>query len=310
MPKYEVRNAQFVGAEKQKKLPVTACCALSRQRALRCIGKAGLARRLRAEGVVVGQDAGGVAAGEKLRRRLAAHRDLLARLDHRLDPFQWDEPEATNQDVAQAKAIGAHGRTIGHGENVVRRYVERFGVREAQANERVGVANFVPDNARPRLAGARRIRAAQVLADLAALERDASPLARDYDRASTETASAAAAGTSTGAARSGGGHDRALGKWNASLQRLLLRGDVCLCGERVRGSTDAFGDPAERVRSFVPERIEVVRRARGETVYGERAVRNGSCGSVGAVDAEPAPGPGDAGRAGHVGERPRPRWRH
>ena len=80
------------------------------------------------------QHSGGVAAGVELMRRLAAYRDLLRLLDNGFDALERDAAEAADENAAQAEALGAHGRAVGQGEDVVRRHVERFVVGEAQAD--------------------------------------------------------------------------------------------------------------------------------------------------------------------------------
>src|SRR5580700_1126975 len=88
--------------------------------------------RSRAEGVVVRQHCGGVAAGEELLIRGAADRYFLAGFDDGLDAEQRDAAEAAYQNIAEAEALGAHGRTVGESEDVMRRDVECFGVGEMQ----------------------------------------------------------------------------------------------------------------------------------------------------------------------------------
>src|ERR1700747_1322563 len=103
---------------------------------------------------------------EELMLRPAAHRYFLPFLDDRLDPLERDAPEAARENVAEAETLGTHRRTVRKRENVVRRHVERFRIRKMQPDERIRVAHFEPQNARPRFA-ARARGAPQVLANLA-----------------------------------------------------------------------------------------------------------------------------------------------
>ena len=140
----------------------------------------------------MGEDCGGVVAGEEFVGRLAAHGDFSPRFDDRFDALQREAAEAADQNIAEAEALGAHGRAVGQREDVVRRDVERFAIRKMEADECVGVANFQARDARPGFS-VRVAWTAKVLAHLARFNLDDTALFRLNRRSGAQTASAASA---------------------------------------------------------------------------------------------------------------------
>jgi hypothetical protein len=104
------------------------------------------------------------------------------------------------------------GALFSERENVVWRDVERLGIREMQAEKRVGVTGFNAQDAGPAFASGQR-RAAQTLAKLTRLGCDGATLFRRHHTARSQTASATATRAAPGTA---GGGDRALRKRDVS----------------------------------------------------------------------------------------------
>ena len=244
--------------------------------------------------------------------RLAAHRHLLPFLNNRFDFLQRDSSEAAHQNIAQAQTFSAHRRSIGQGKNVVRRHIQRFVVRKMQPDERVRVAQFQALYASPRFS-ARMARTAQVLTHLAGFDLDDAPLFGLHHRSRAQATSAPSARTTAGSTAGRGCNHRALRKRNASLQRLLLRGNICfralgVC-RRAYASCDR-SHPRNREHHIVPVRIKIISGGGCEPGNAERAVRDCGRRAVGSRNCEPAPRPRNARSGGNVREHTRPRRRH
>lgn len=137
----------------------------------------------------------GVAPGEELLAWRAAYRDFPAVLDDRFDSLHRDTTKPPDENIAEAEALGTHRRTIGEREDVMRRNVEQFGIREMQSYERIRVAHFVANDPRPRFAGAGAARTPQVLAEFAGFDFNRAALFGQNHRSGAQA-------TSTSSARS------------------------------------------------------------------------------------------------------------